>query len=50
MIMMVQLKRDCQSCTKESNRIYYPEFNMCLCRFYTTNKSKCQSYENSNLN
>ncbi|CAD8139247.1 unnamed protein product [Paramecium pentaurelia] len=43
-------KRDCLSCSQESNRIYYPEFKMCLCPLNTTDESKCQSYEDSKLN
>ncbi|CAD8133591.1 unnamed protein product [Paramecium octaurelia] len=43
-------KSDCLSCSKESNRIYYPEFKMCLCPYNTTEEMKCQSYEDSKLN
>ncbi|CAD8128825.1 unnamed protein product [Paramecium sonneborni] len=41
---------DCLSCSKESKRIYYPQFKTCLCPFNTTDELNCQSYEDSNLN
>ncbi|CAD8103714.1 unnamed protein product [Paramecium sonneborni] len=42
--------QDCLSCSIESQRIYIPEYKVCICPYNTIdNQNQCQTYRQSNL-